>query len=156
MRSSRETTFTTSSGSVRVTDAMLLGSDQREVIRVVDPREGRVRMRWRFEPRFDVGLARWDAGDDEFELGLGSRATFVVAESPPTREDAERRLERTAASWMDWAARARYEGRWHEPVLRSALALKLLSNEPFRNKVKGYAEDQNAFLMFGDESAGKD
>ena len=66
-----ETTFTTASGSVRVTDAMLLGSDQRELIRVVDPREGRVRMRWRFEPRTDVRLASWDAGDGELELGPG-------------------------------------------------------------------------------------
>jgi GH15 family glucan-1,4-alpha-glucosidase len=96
-----ETTFTTASGSVRVTDAMLLGSDQRELIRIVDQREGRVRMRWRFQPRFDVHLASWDAGDGKLDLGPGTRATFVVAETPPTREDAEQRLERTAATWMD-------------------------------------------------------
>jgi GH15 family glucan-1,4-alpha-glucosidase len=125
-----ETTFTTASGSVRVTDAMLLGSDQRELIRIVDPREGRVRMRWRFQPRFDVHLASWDAGDGKLDLGPGTRATFVVAETPPTREDAEQRLERTAATWMDWAARAQYEGRWREPVLRSALTLKLLTYSP--------------------------
>ena len=125
-----ETTFTTASGSVRVTDAMLLGSDERELIRVVDPREGRVRMRWRFEPRTNVSLASWDAGDGELELGPGTHATFVVAETPPTRDDAERRLERTAATWMDWAGRAEYDGRWREPVLRSALTLKLLTYSP--------------------------
>jgi GH15 family glucan-1,4-alpha-glucosidase len=125
-----ETTFTTSAGSVRVTDAMLLGSDQRELIRVVEPRDGRVRMRWRFEPRTDVRLACWDAGDGELELGPGTRATFVVAQEPPTREAAESRLERTAASWMDWASRAQYDGRWREPVIRSALALKLLTYAP--------------------------
>jgi GH15 family glucan-1,4-alpha-glucosidase len=125
-----EATFTTASGSVRVTDAMLLGTDQRELVRVVDPRHGRVRMRWDFRPRTDVLLASWDAGDGEFELGPGTRATFVVAESPPTREDAERRLELTAATWMDWAARAEYDGRWREPVLRSALTLKLLTYSP--------------------------
>ena len=56
-----ETTFTTASGSVRVTDAMLLDSDERELIRVVYPREGRVRMQWRVEPRTNVRLAGWDA-----------------------------------------------------------------------------------------------
>ena len=125
-----ETTFTTASGSVRVTDAMLLGTDQRELVRVVDPRHGRVRMRWDFRPRTDVRLASWDAGDRELELGPDTRATFVVAESPPTREDLERRLELTAATWMDWAARAVYHGRWREPVLRSALTLKLLTYSP--------------------------
>ncbi len=125
-----ETTFTTASGSVRVTDAMLLGTDQRELVRVVDPRHGRVRMRWDFRPRTDVRLASWDAGDRELELGPDTRATFVVAESPPTREDLERRLELTAATWMDWAARAAYHGRWREPVLRSALTLKLLTYSP--------------------------
>ena len=125
-----ETTFTTASGSVRVTDAMLLGADRRELIRLVEPRDGRVRMRWRFEPRSDVRLASWDAGDGELELGPGTRSTFVLAESPPTREDAERRLERTAATWMEWASRAEYEGRWREPVVRSALALRLLTYTP--------------------------
>jgi GH15 family glucan-1,4-alpha-glucosidase len=109
---------------------MLLGSDQRELIRMVDPREGRVRLRWRFSPRRHVGLRTWDAGDGEVELGPDTRATFVVADAPPTREDAERRLERTSASWMDWAARAAYNGRWREQVLRSALALKLLTYAP--------------------------
>ena len=75
-------------------------------------------------------LAGWDAGDGELELGPGTRATFVVAGSPPTRDDAERRLERTAATWMDWAGRAEYHGRWREPVLRSALTLKLLTYAP--------------------------
>ena len=126
-----ETTFTTESGSVRVTDAMLVGSEQRELVRVVDPLQGRVPMRWRFEPRFAaVQLRTWDAGDDEFELGPETRATFVLAETPPVRDDAERRLERTSAYWMDWASRAEYDGRWREPVLRSALVLKLLTYDP--------------------------
>lgn len=37
-----------------------------------------------------------------------------------------------------------------------ALALKLLKNEILRNKIKALAEDENSFLLFGDESAGKD
>jgi hypothetical protein len=37
-----------------------------------------------------------------------------------------------------------------------AMAAKLLKNENFRNKIKGYAEDQNNFLMFAEEQLGKD
>ena len=89
-----ETTFATESGKVRVTDAMLLGSEQRELVRVVDPVEGRVPMRWRFEPRYDFGRAEphvplelrtWDAGDGAFEVTAGMRATFVLAAQPPPR-----------------------------------------------------------------------
>jgi GH15 family glucan-1,4-alpha-glucosidase len=109
---------------------MTLG-DTRELVRLVDAVEGRVPMRWRFAPRRDgVELRTWDAGEGLFELEPGRRATFALAETPPTREDAERRLERASARWMDWAARAEYHGPWREPVLRSALALKLLAYSP--------------------------
>ena len=125
-----ETTFATSSGSVRVTDALLLGAEQRELIRTVDGRDGTVRLRWDFRPKGHVGLASWGADEPEFDLRAGDRATFLVAEAPTTRADAEQRLERTSATWMDWAARARYEGRWRDQVLRSALVLKLLTYDP--------------------------
>lgn len=36
------------------------------------------------------------------------------------------------------------------------IALKLLSNELFRNKIKAYAEDQNEFLLFTEDKLGKD
>lgn len=125
-----ETTFTTASGSVRVTDAMLLDTDQRELIRVVDGLSGSVRMRVDFRSRSSLQLIRSGARDDAFELREGERATFVLAEAPPTREEAERRLERTSASWMEWTARAQYEGPWRDAVLRSALVLKLLMYAP--------------------------
>jgi GH15 family glucan-1,4-alpha-glucosidase len=126
-----ETTFTTANGSVRVTDGMTLG-DERELVRVVDPIDGRVRMRWRFAPRRSdaLQLRAWDAGEGFFELLSGYRATFVLSETPPTRTAAEQRLERTSAQWLDWASRAEYDGRWREPVVRSALVLKLLTYEP--------------------------
>ena len=125
-----ETTFTTSSGSVRVTDAMLLGSEQRELIRVVEGREGTVRVRWDFRPKVAVELAAWGADERELDVRSGDRITFVVAEAPTTRADAERRLELTSASWVEWAARATYAGRWRSEVLRSALVLKLLTFAP--------------------------
>ncbi len=126
-----ETTFTTSSGSVRVTDAMTLG-DERELVRIVDPLEGRVRMRWRVTQRRDseLGLKTWDAGDGFFELVAGYRATFVLTAAETTRTAAEQRLERTSAQWMDWASGAEYGGPWREAVVRSALALKLLTYTP--------------------------
>lgn len=52
-----ETTFTTESGSVRVTDSMTRGAtrpiDWDEVTRRVECIDGEVTMRWRVEPRFD-------------------------------------------------------------------------------------------------------
>jgi hypothetical protein len=47
-----ETTFTTDSGSVRVTDAMTWEADRpHELVRLVDARAGSVPMQWRFAPR---------------------------------------------------------------------------------------------------------
>jgi GH15 family glucan-1,4-alpha-glucosidase len=58
-----ETTFRTSSGAVRVTDAMALTdvsciTPMREVIRKVEGIKGRVAMRWSLEPRFFYGRHR--------------------------------------------------------------------------------------------------
>ncbi|MEJ7568934.1 MAG: glycoside hydrolase family 15 protein [Gaiellaceae bacterium] len=137
-----ETTFTTGTGSVRVTDAMTVGdASRRALVRIVDAREGRVPMRWRFEPRFDFGrrplptdlsLRAWDAGDGSFELEPGARATFALRLGPglAVRDEVERELEHTAAFWMDWSGRTRYAGPWREEVVRSALVLKLLQYEP--------------------------
>jgi GH15 family glucan-1,4-alpha-glucosidase len=130
-----ETVFTTSTGSIRVTDAMTqLEGERRDLVRIVDALEGTVGMEWRFAPRGDhvpFELRSWDAGDGDFVLPAGGRATLVASTgSPPAREEAELELERVAARWMDWASRATYDGRWREHVIRSALVLKLLAYDP--------------------------
>ena len=137
-----ETTFSTAAGSVRLTDAMTVAEpERRELVRIVDAREGRVRMRWRFVPRLDFGRGRstvdlhlrtWDAGEGSFELEPGSRATFALrlGSEPTSRDEVERDVERSSAFWMDWSGRAQYDGPWREAVVRSALVLKLLQFEP--------------------------
>jgi GH15 family glucan-1,4-alpha-glucosidase len=92
-----QTTFRTSDGSVRVTDAMTLTdttsiSPMREVVRRIEGLEGRVRLRWSVAPKFVYGtreakigrrsgrpffcvgkdalaVSAWDAGEIEFRDG---------------------------------------------------------------------------------------
>jgi GH15 family glucan-1,4-alpha-glucosidase len=96
-------------------------------------------------PGLSLGLAasvplRANAGGvaAEFSLGEGQSATFVlrtiVADAHPGRcpgtEEAGDWFRATVDYWQRWAARCTYRGRWRETVLRSALALKLLTYEP--------------------------
>jgi pentatricopeptide repeat protein len=101
-------------------------------------------------PFFSAGKAAlavnaWDAGEIEFgrasvggdfEVEPGRRALVSLAaayKEPavlPGRDDTERRSDRTERFWKEWSGRARYDGRWREQVIRSALALKLLVFAP--------------------------
>ena len=167
-----ETTFRTSAGAVRVTDAMTLPSHglspYRELVRKVDGVRGEVALRWRVEPRFSFGQERtrlerragvpvatagrdaiavcsFDAGESVFDEDAiagrfttreGSSSLIVVSSAHqeplvlPPRDAAVARLEATARAWREWSEQRRYDGPWHEAVLRSALALKLLVYAP--------------------------
>src|SRR5204863_4004156 len=96
-------------------------------------------------PGLSLGLAasvplRADGGGAvaAFPLGEGQSATFVLrAIAPdahpgrgPGTEEAGDWFRETVAYWQRWSARCTYRGRWREVVLRSALALKLLTYQP--------------------------
>ena len=72
----------------------------------------------------------------EFSVADGSSALLSLAAANkepaviPGREDSERRLARTVRFWPEWAGRLRYDGAWRDPVVRSALVLKLLTFAP--------------------------
>ncbi len=72
-----------------------------------------------------------------FDLAEGDSQTFVlerVAQDHICRPYSEREtgaaFDSTVAYWRGWVGQSRYEGRWREMVLRSALTLKLLTYAP--------------------------
>jgi len=68
------------------------------------------------------------AGDRiNFSLTFDEEAPAVL---PPLGAAVTERLDRTIAWWRRWSERARYDGPHREAVVRSALALKLMSFAP--------------------------
>lgn len=66
-----------------------------------------------------------------FTLEAGQSVWFVLGGDDLQRPDNDRvaaEIEATTSTWRSWAAKASYTGRWREEVLRSALALKLLTS----------------------------
>jgi len=72
----------------------------------------------------------------ELRVRAGESALLSVAAANkepaviPGRDDSERRLERTVRFWPQWVSQIRYDGTWREAVVRSVLALKLLTFAP--------------------------
>jgi GH15 family glucan-1,4-alpha-glucosidase len=92
-----------------------------------------------------VALGTWGAGDvapgegaleGAVELEQGQTALLALAAAHkepvilPSRDDVERRLERTERFWPGWAGGCDYDGDWRDAVIRSALVLKLLVYSP--------------------------
>src|SRR5581483_8460322 len=74
------------------------------------------------------GAERLRAGDRRLlSLSLSEDAPAVV---PPLGEHAHLRIERSIAWWQEWAAVCTYRGPYRDQVLRSALALKLITYAP--------------------------
>jgi GH15 family glucan-1,4-alpha-glucosidase len=71
----------------------------------------------------------------EFTVTEGQRVPFVLQWQPSHDKphgplDAERALAETLTWWRSWSSRYRYEGRYHETVLRSLITLKALTYAP--------------------------
>ena len=87
-----------------------------------------------------VPLEEWPKGaaGARFTLGVGERATFVLAhldegEGPGeilSHVGFEDLLHGTLHYWRRWLSNSTYHGRWREMVHRSALALKLMVYDP--------------------------
>jgi GH15 family glucan-1,4-alpha-glucosidase len=168
-----ETTFSTASGVVRVTDLMPMPASSqrlepmREVLRIVEGIEGSVAMRVLVDPRPDYGRGRmrpprktalgwtWSWGnelltlktdaplapsaganalDARVTIAAGSKCSFSLSHakgdigcSAPLGAASEQRLASTVSWWTEWARRCRYEGPYRNVVIRSALALKLMT-----------------------------
>jgi GH15 family glucan-1,4-alpha-glucosidase len=170
-----ETTFSTTTGVVRVTDFMPMPADphrlepMREVLRIVEGIEGSVALRVIVDPRPDYGRRRarpsrvnalgcaWTWGnelltlktdaplssssgtnatalDARVTIAAGSRCSFSLCYtkgdigcSAPLGAASDRRLASTLAWWKQWASRCSYEGPYRSVVIRSALALQLMT-----------------------------
>jgi len=78
--------------------------------------------------RVASGAVRIRTGERKYlSLTYSREAPAVIA---PLVEAARERIERTVRWWQEWANRCTYEGPYRDAVVRSALALKLMTYAP--------------------------
>jgi GH15 family glucan-1,4-alpha-glucosidase len=100
----------------------------------ISMKQGRYEMVLSYSDQVPMGDGERE-GDIEFPLEKGDVRTFVLSygEAAP-RKVAEYRSEskraKTEKFWTDWVATLKYGGSWREEVVRSALALKLMTYSP--------------------------
>jgi GH15 family glucan-1,4-alpha-glucosidase len=74
------------------------------------------------------GLDLIRAGERRYlSLTYDEEAPAII---PPLGEVARRKVERSVRWWTDWAGRSTYQGPYRDAVVRSALALKLMTYAP--------------------------
>jgi GH15 family glucan-1,4-alpha-glucosidase len=162
-----ESTYTTETGTVVVTDFMPLNDNRSDLVRRVECTAGTVRMRHEWIVRLDYGAVRpWvhrethqgrevilaTAGPDrlilrgprlphavdgrhvdDFEVHEGDRLDFATIWIPshlqvPKALDISDRLAETLKREQAWADACRYDGPWREPVIRSLITLRMLTD----------------------------
>lgn len=88
-----------------------------------------------------LGPEPWEIEDGkavaQFTLQPGETAEFalryVIKQDDPGIKapvEGDRLMNEALAFWRKWLSQCKYEGRWRESVLRSALTLKLLTHHP--------------------------
>jgi len=78
----------------------------------------------------DTATACWTMrrGDvAQFSFTYGEESPVVI---PPLGDWTRKRIEESTLWWCNWASKAQYDGPYRDVILRSALALKLLSYAP--------------------------
>jgi GH15 family glucan-1,4-alpha-glucosidase len=70
----------------------------------------------------------------DFSVAEGQRVPFALSwhysyEEPPPPIDPVEAIEKTATTWKRWSDRCTVQGEWREPVLRSLITLKALTND---------------------------
>jgi len=151
-----ETSFTGVHGRARVLDFMPVPSAD-TLIRTVEGEDGAVDLRCVFDPRFEYGgapanltsrpdglvaegpggpLRLWtsvplafDGTEARLTIRAGERVVLVLTSAEPPA-DPDALFESTIDYWTAWSRRCTYQGPYRSAVVRSALALKLLTYEP--------------------------
>jgi len=89
-------------------------------------------------PSWDAGTPAWRDGAIEASFdAIAGRESLIAMTAAyaeplviPARADAARRLQETIEFWQRWAGGCTFPRRWAGPVVRSALALKLMIFAP--------------------------